>query len=107
MRVSTAPGADRGGYGRQGDREQFGSTRGGDAGRHWRYHSRFADPSSQWRSHGRSHRRTADSAVDGDSQLQSASNGVSGMRAHHEYVFSGDGGADPELPARADAELED
>ena len=52
-------------------------------------------------------RRPADSAVDGHSQLQSAGNGVSGMRAHDQHVFPGDGGADPELPARADADVED
>ena len=51
--------------------------------------------------------RAADSAVDRHPQLYSAGHGVPGLRPHHQHVFPGDGGADPGLPARADADLED
>ena len=49
----------------------------------------------------------ADSAVHGHPQLHPASHRMSRLRPHHQHLLSGDGGADPGLSARPDADLED
>ena len=46
----------------------------------------------------------ADPAVDGHSQLHPAGDRLPGLRTHHQHVLPGNGRADPELPARADAD---
>ena len=106
LQLSTASGLDRSRDGREGrGRFERGDGRGA-AGRHWRHDSRFPDAGSGRRPHGRSARGAADSAVDGHSQLHAAGDGVPGLRAHHQHILPGDGGADSDLPARADAGVE-
>ena len=48
-------------------------------------------------------RRAADPAVDGHPQLHPAGHRLPRLRPHHQHLLPGDGRADPELPARADA----
>ena len=91
------------GSGQQGNRGHHGGARAGAAGRHRRHHSRVADAAAEWRSHRGSDRLAADSAVAGDPQFHAAGDGVPRLRAHHQHVLPGDGGRDPDLPARADA----
>ena len=50
---------------------------------------------------------TTDSAVAGHPQLYAASDRLSGLRPHHQHVFPGDGRADSDLLARADAPWKD
>ena len=78
----------------------------GAAGRHRRHDSRFADSRARRRPHRRSSRGAADSAVDGHSQLYAAGYGLPRLRTHHQHILPGDGRADSDLPARADADME-
>ncbi len=50
---------------------------------------------------------SADAAIDRHPQLHAASDRMPGLRPHHQHLLPGDGRADPGLPARADAGLED
>ena len=52
------------------------------------------------------YRVPADSAVSGNPQLYATGNRLSGMRSHHQHVLPGNGRADPDLSARADAGVE-
>ena len=50
--------------------------------------------------------RAADSAVARHPQLHAAGHRLPRLRTHHQHLLPGDGGADPDLPARADAGVE-
>ena len=85
------------------------STRGAGravAGRHWRHHPRVADARARRRPHRRSPRGPADSAIAGHSQLHSAGHRLPRLRPHHQHLLPGNGRADSDLPARANAGLE-
>ena len=73
------------------------------AGRHRRHHPRLAHARAQRRPHRRSRGRAADPAVAGHPQLHAAGDRLPGLRPHHQHLLPGDGGADPGLPAPADA----
>ncbi len=78
----------------------------GAAGRHRRHDSRFAHARAGRRSHGRSPGGAADSAIDGHSQLYATGDGVPGLRTHYQHILPGNGRADSDLSARADAVVE-
>ncbi len=107
LRLCPASRTDRGRHGRERHRQQHRCAGRRAAGRHRRYHSRLAHARAQWRSHRRGHGRAADSAIHGHSQLHAAGHRLPRLRPHHQHLLPGDGRADPELPARADAGLED
>ena len=63
-------------------------------------------PAAERRPHRRGDRLPADSAVARHPQLHAAGHRLPRLRPHHQHVLPGDGRADPDLPARADAGLE-
>ena len=51
-------------------------------------------------------RVAADSPIDGHSQLHAAGHSLPRLRTHHQHLLPGNGGADSDLSARADADVE-
>ena len=106
LRLRAAPGSDRSRPGQQGNRRHHRRARAAAAGRHRRYHPRVAHAAAQRRPHRGSDRLPADSAIAGHPQLHAAGDRLPRLRPHHQHFLPGDGRPDPDLPARADAEVE-
>ena len=95
--LSFAFGVDRGWHGL----ERYCRLDRGDgrsiAGRHWRYHPRFADAGTGWRTHAGSDRRPGNVADDGLACLHADGDRLPGLRPDDQYLVSGAGagGAEP------------
>ena len=95
------------GHGHEGHRGQHGGALHPPAGGHRRHHSRVAHAAARRRPHRGGAGRPADPPVAGAAQLPAPGDGLPGLRPHDVHVLPGDGGGDPDLPARADAGVED
>ena len=105
-RLCAAPRPDRSGAGREGHCGHHRRALRAAAGRHRRYHSRLAHAAAQRRPHRRSVRQPADSAIARHSQFHAAGDRLPRLRPHHQHVLPGHGRPDPDLSARAHADLE-
>lgn len=73
------------------------------AGRHRRYHPRFADPRTGRQSHTGSRRRAGNAADHGAARLYADGCGVSRLWSHDEHLLSGAGPVDPGACSRPHA----